>query len=115
MGKWNVGQPGGPNGPFWSVVSDAGEAIAMQIPSEVNAKRIASIPDVVLIEWTRERPTTAGHYVYQADGRWPLYIEKVSLGRWQQGQNPEWLYAGDEPLQNMDPGLWYGPIPEPGK
>jgi len=29
--KWIVGQPGGPAGPFYSVVSSSGRVIAMQV------------------------------------------------------------------------------------
>jgi len=41
--KWIVGQPGGMNGPFYSVVAENGNVIAMQIPSEKNAKTIAGL------------------------------------------------------------------------
>ena len=39
--KHIVGQPGGPNGPFYSVVREDGRVIAMQIPSEKTAHVIA--------------------------------------------------------------------------
>lgn len=38
--KWIVGQPGGPAGPFWSIVSSTGRVIAMQIPDEKDAQLI---------------------------------------------------------------------------
>ena len=47
MMKWNVGRPGGPQGPFWSVVRQDGRIIALQIPDEENARLIASLGDIV--------------------------------------------------------------------
>lgn len=44
MEKWIVGQPGGPSGPFYSVVSSGGNIIAMQVPDEVIANRLAALP-----------------------------------------------------------------------
>lgn len=41
--KYLVGQPGGPSGPFWSVIRSDGQVIAMMIPSEENARMIASM------------------------------------------------------------------------
>jgi len=41
---WNVGQPGGMNGPFYSVVKPNGNLVALQIPDEITAKLIARIP-----------------------------------------------------------------------
>lgn len=40
MTTWILGEPGGPAGPFWSIVSSSGEVIALQIPSKANAERI---------------------------------------------------------------------------
>ena len=45
--KWNIGEPGGPSGPFWSVVAQNGHIIAMQIPDEINAHLIASLGDII--------------------------------------------------------------------
>jgi hypothetical protein len=45
--KWNVGLPGGPSGPFYSVVSQDGMIIAMQIPEKEVAELIASIPELL--------------------------------------------------------------------
>ena len=47
--KWIVGEPGGPSGPFWSVVSSSGRVIAMQIPDEEIARLIASFPDIIVL------------------------------------------------------------------
>lgn len=47
MEKWIVGQPGGPSGPFYSVVSSGGRVIAMQILDHGMAKQIAQIPQLV--------------------------------------------------------------------
>jgi len=43
-GPWNIGQPGGPSGLFWSLVNPDGNVVAMQITSEANAKLIAEAP-----------------------------------------------------------------------
>jgi len=47
--KWVVGEPGGPAGPFWSVVSSTGRVIAMQIPEKEVAERIAKLPELEAI------------------------------------------------------------------
>lgn len=44
LGKWNVGDKGGINGPFFSVVGADGRIIALQIPERETAETIASIP-----------------------------------------------------------------------
>jgi hypothetical protein len=44
--KWIVGQPGGPSGPFYSIVSSTGQVIAMRVITEKLAKRIAQIPEL---------------------------------------------------------------------
>lgn len=41
--RWIAGQPGGPQGPFYSVVSSTGRVIAMQIPDKEIATTIATI------------------------------------------------------------------------
>jgi cell division protein FtsB len=59
--QWIVGQPGGPSGPFYSVVSSTGRVIAMQIPAEKDAILIASLPNLVkllqqnIADYQRER------------------------------------------------------------
>jgi hypothetical protein len=40
--KWIIGKPGGPSGPFWSVVSQSGEVIAMQITEDKWAEMLAT-------------------------------------------------------------------------
>lgn len=52
---WIVSKPGGPSGPFYSVVSDTGEVIAMQIPSKANAERIAKLPNLAIVEYRQGR------------------------------------------------------------
>lgn len=51
--KWIVGEPGGPSGPFYSVVSQSGRVIAMQIPDQGMAKQIAQLPELIELryEW----------------------------------------------------------------
>lgn len=41
--EYIIGQPGGPSGPFWSVIGSDGEVVAMQIMSEEYARRIADM------------------------------------------------------------------------
>ena len=47
MEKWIVGEPGGPSGPFYSVVSESGRVIALQIPDEKIAYLFASFPELL--------------------------------------------------------------------
>lgn len=51
--KWIVGDKGGPAGPFYSVISQSGRLIAMQILDHGIAKQIAQIPELVELryEW----------------------------------------------------------------
>lgn len=42
--EWIVGQPGGPSGPFYNIVSSSGKVIALQVPDREVAARIARIP-----------------------------------------------------------------------
>ena len=51
MEKWIVGQPGGPAGLFYSVVSQSGRVIAMQIPDEGMARLIAQLPELNELRW----------------------------------------------------------------
>jgi len=46
-GPWNIGLPGGPAGPFWSLVNPQGMVVAMQITSEANARLIAAAPEML--------------------------------------------------------------------
>lgn len=41
--KWNIGLPGGPAGPFYSIVSSSGRIIALQIPDRQTAEEIVSL------------------------------------------------------------------------
>lgn len=51
--KRNIGLPGGPSGPFYSVVTSSGRIIAMQIPDKQEAELIVQIPELVQLrfEW----------------------------------------------------------------
>ena len=42
--KRTIGLPGGPSGPFYSVVTSTGRVVAMQIIEREDAKLIAAIP-----------------------------------------------------------------------
>lgn len=44
--KCIVGQPG-PNGPFYSVVRQSGNIVALQIPDEATAKHIALLVEIL--------------------------------------------------------------------
>jgi hypothetical protein len=44
--KWIVVEPGGPAGPFYSVVTNCGGVVAMQIPEQNTAERIARVPEL---------------------------------------------------------------------
>ncbi len=46
-GPYNIGKPGGPSGPFWSLVNQHGIVVAMQITTEANARLLASAPDLL--------------------------------------------------------------------
>jgi hypothetical protein len=46
--KWNIGQPGGPAGPFYSVVAQNGNVIAMQVTEEKYAQLIAAAPELLM-------------------------------------------------------------------
>lgn len=43
--QWIVVQPGGPSGPFYSVISSTGRVIALQIPDDKVAGRISRMPE----------------------------------------------------------------------
>ena len=55
MTTWTIGKPGGPSGPFHSVVSDTGEVIAMQVSSKRHAERIANIPNTATVGFSLGR------------------------------------------------------------
>ena len=46
-GPWFVGLPGGPAGPFYSLVNSAGNVIAMQIPRKEDARLIRVTPELL--------------------------------------------------------------------
>lgn len=47
MSRWNIGLPGGPAGPFYSVVKQNGNVIAMQIPDKEKAQLIAKLGEIL--------------------------------------------------------------------
>ncbi len=49
--KWIVGLPGGPAGPFWSVIAQNGNVIALQITDEKYAHLIASLGEILACEF----------------------------------------------------------------
>lgn len=38
--KWIIGKPGGPAGPFYSIINQAGRIIALQVPDKMTAEEI---------------------------------------------------------------------------
>ena len=65
--RWNIGLPGGPSGPFYSIVSESGRVIAMQIPSKEVAEHIID---------QRERIRVLEQWKEAAD----TLLEEVSFG-----------------------------------
>jgi hypothetical protein len=45
--KWVVAPAGGPDGPFWAVVTNTGRVVAMRIVEESDARRIALLPELL--------------------------------------------------------------------
>ena len=41
-----------------------------------------------MMNWTTERPTEPGYYVFKHAACWPLYFVRVDVGKWQLSQNP---------------------------
>ena len=52
---WNIGEPGGPSGPFYSVIKPTGQSIALQIPDREMAERIAMLPSMSKIVHSQGR------------------------------------------------------------
>lgn len=46
-GPYIIGQPGGPAGPFWSLINQQGNVIAMQITSEDAARLFKAAPTLL--------------------------------------------------------------------
>lgn len=48
-----VGEPGGPSGPFYSVIEESGRIVALQIPEKADALEIAQLPELLQLryEW----------------------------------------------------------------
>jgi hypothetical protein len=45
--NWIVGEPGGPAGPFWGVVTSRGRSIALQVATKRDAKIIAIVGSAI--------------------------------------------------------------------
>lgn len=48
-GPWLMGEPGGPSGPFYSIVNRQGNVVAMQVANEADAHLIISVLDLLLV------------------------------------------------------------------
>ena len=82
--KWNVGEPGGPAGPFYSVVSQSGRIIAMQIPDKDIAEKIAKMPELDSalqdgIEHVRDLLSVFNN-TWKALGRTEAQVENLDIG-----------------------------------
>ena len=65
------------------------------------------------MEWTAEKPTMVGMYVFHHGKYWTNSLLVVQGGNFRKVQNPDQMYAGDKLLSDIEPGLWFGPIPTP--
>lgn len=65
--------------------------------------------------WTRSVPSLPGMYLYRDDREWLHVLVTIKPGSWQLSQNPLCLYGNGRPLQKIDSGWWFGPIPESPK
>lgn len=64
------------------------------------------------MEWTDKSPTEPGLYMLQKVNEWTIHVERVHRGKWQDAQNPDWLYCSVMPVHEID-ARWLGPLPEP--
>ena len=74
--KWAIGEPGGPAGPFYSVVTQQGRIIAMQIPDRNVAEQIAAIPELLGAceldsSFESDGPALLDHAAYELEQRAP--------------------------------------------
>ena len=46
---WIIGEPGGPSGPFYSVMKPSGQIVALQIIDKKMAERIAMLPSMAKV------------------------------------------------------------------
>jgi len=51
MEKRFVSPPGGPSGPFYSVVTQSGKIVALQIPNQEEARLISELPGLVQLRF----------------------------------------------------------------
>jgi len=56
--KWIIGEPGGPAGPFYSVVSSSGLVIAMQVPDKNTCKILVRARDAALGDFATVQNTS---------------------------------------------------------
>ncbi len=49
-----IGEPGGPSGTFYSVVTESGRVVALQIPNKADAIEIRQLPELIQLryEWS---------------------------------------------------------------
>jgi hypothetical protein len=83
--KWNIGEPGGPSGPFYSIVSEKGRVIALMIPSRKEAEEIVEYHNDT-VEWERadkaEIEATKNLTTEQADAILREYgFDTVEIGK----------------------------------
>ena len=90
--SWNIGGPGGPAGPFYSVVKPDGQIVAMQILTQEMAELIASIPQLQAeVERLRGEPERVLAYVYESLTKEPWDASRgpltanclwIEIGKW---------------------------------
>ena len=74
--KWIIGEPGGPAGPFYSVVTQQGGVIAMQILERGSAEQIAAAPELLKSceldsGFESDGPALLEHAAYELEQRAP--------------------------------------------
>lgn len=89
-----------------------------QEKGEVSGQMVFTACEIIadsLLRWRRDVPIEVGLYLYRNDREWPLYLILIRSGDWRLSQDPTCLYGNDKPLHLMEPGWWFGPIPESPK
>lgn len=114
--QYIVGRPGGPSGPFWSVVGSDGELVAMQVTSEAHARRIADALNGQVYSHRNgetEPPGVEGWYWYELESDDWRIVEVDNGGVYEDSFAA--YYSGVEASSDVAymRGRWYGPIPEP--
>jgi len=65
------------------------------------------------MEWSKNPQFAPGWWIYKNNREWVLRIAQISKGDWRLSQDPDEWYWGLKNVTQMEPGLWFGPIPKP--